>query len=273
MNLVEVPITDGGVKFGNSVVPVGREALSAAADTGDRTVTVGVRPEHFDVAAAARPPRRDAASRSPSTSSRSSAPTATSTAPPTSAATHQGPGGPRRRPRGPGEGLDGCTSCRARRDPRVLHLHRRAPHRLSRRTSPLPGPRRRGRPARQARARRTICPTHGATWSASASRGTGDVNELPRSRAHRFHSRRVTKCRQIITQRYPHRGVTHQPAVSAEPSPSSCPSSWSCPGPSRSPGPWVAINLRTPQVLTASVNHGTSARKPTPRRSRCAPSS
>ncbi|MEV0603608.1 sn-glycerol-3-phosphate ABC transporter ATP-binding protein UgpC [Streptomyces sp. NPDC050315] len=49
MNLVEVPITDGGVKFGNSVVPVSREALSAAADKGDRTVTVGVRPEHFDI--------------------------------------------------------------------------------------------------------------------------------------------------------------------------------------------------------------------------------
>ncbi|WP_069816820.1 ABC transporter ATP-binding protein [Streptomyces sp. TP-A0874] len=49
MNLVEVPITDGGVKFGNSVVPVSREALSTAADSGDRTVTVGVRPEHFDV--------------------------------------------------------------------------------------------------------------------------------------------------------------------------------------------------------------------------------
>ncbi|MBX9394844.1 sn-glycerol-3-phosphate ABC transporter ATP-binding protein UgpC [Streptomyces sp. TRM72054] len=47
MNLVEVPITDGGVKFGNSVVPVDRDALSA---TTDKTVTVGVRPEHFDVA-------------------------------------------------------------------------------------------------------------------------------------------------------------------------------------------------------------------------------
>ncbi|MFJ9032021.1 ABC transporter ATP-binding protein [Streptomyces sp. NPDC102274] len=50
MNLVEVPITDGGVKFGNSVVPVSREALAAAADKGDKTVTVGVRPEHFDLA-------------------------------------------------------------------------------------------------------------------------------------------------------------------------------------------------------------------------------
>ncbi|MFD7223384.1 ABC transporter ATP-binding protein [Streptomyces sp. NPDC059892] len=50
MNLVEVPITDGGVKFGNSVVPVSRDALAAAADKGDKTVTVGVRPEHFDLA-------------------------------------------------------------------------------------------------------------------------------------------------------------------------------------------------------------------------------
>ncbi|GAB2870440.1 diacetylchitobiose ABC transporter ATP-binding protein MsiK [Streptomyces deserti] len=49
MNLVEVPITDGGIKFGKSVVPVDRDALSA---TTDKTVTVGVRPEHFDVAGA-----------------------------------------------------------------------------------------------------------------------------------------------------------------------------------------------------------------------------
>jgi len=49
MNLVEVPITDGGVKFGNSVVPVNRDALKAATDKGDKTVTVGVRPEHFDI--------------------------------------------------------------------------------------------------------------------------------------------------------------------------------------------------------------------------------
>ncbi|MBB5934471.1 ABC transporter ATP-binding protein [Streptomyces zagrosensis] len=49
MNLIEVPITDGGVKFGNSVVPVSRAALAIAADKGDTTVTVGVRPEHFDV--------------------------------------------------------------------------------------------------------------------------------------------------------------------------------------------------------------------------------
>ncbi|WP_225848070.1 ABC transporter ATP-binding protein [Streptomyces sp. HPF1205] len=50
MNLVEVPIIDGGVKFGNAVVNVARDAVQAAANKGDRTVTVGVRPEHFDIA-------------------------------------------------------------------------------------------------------------------------------------------------------------------------------------------------------------------------------
>ena len=49
MNLVQVPIIDGGVKFGNSVVPVSRDAIKTASDAGDKTVTIGVRPEHFDV--------------------------------------------------------------------------------------------------------------------------------------------------------------------------------------------------------------------------------
>jgi multiple sugar transport system ATP-binding protein len=49
MNLIEVPITDGGVMFGNAVVNVERDAVQTAADKGDRTVTVGVRPEHFDI--------------------------------------------------------------------------------------------------------------------------------------------------------------------------------------------------------------------------------
>jgi multiple sugar transport system ATP-binding protein len=49
MNLVEVPITDGGVKFGNSVVPVEREALAGAQAKGDTHVVVGCRPEHFNV--------------------------------------------------------------------------------------------------------------------------------------------------------------------------------------------------------------------------------
>ncbi|WP_327289489.1 ABC transporter ATP-binding protein [Streptomyces sp. NBC_01198] len=49
MNLIEVPIVDGGVKFGNALVNVERDAVQAAADKGDQTVTVGVRPEHFDI--------------------------------------------------------------------------------------------------------------------------------------------------------------------------------------------------------------------------------
>jgi multiple sugar transport system ATP-binding protein len=49
MNLIEVPITDGGVKFGNSVVAVERSALAEAQGKGDTAVVVGCRPEHFDV--------------------------------------------------------------------------------------------------------------------------------------------------------------------------------------------------------------------------------
>ncbi|GAB3122397.1 diacetylchitobiose ABC transporter ATP-binding protein MsiK [Streptomyces calidiresistens] len=49
MNLVEVPITDGGVKFGNSVVPVERAALTEAQSNGDTHVVVGCRPEHFTI--------------------------------------------------------------------------------------------------------------------------------------------------------------------------------------------------------------------------------
>ncbi|SOD64742.1 carbohydrate ABC transporter ATP-binding protein, CUT1 family [Streptomyces zhaozhouensis] len=49
MNLVEVPITDGGVKFGNSVVPIERATLTEAQNKGDSNVVVGCRPEHFRV--------------------------------------------------------------------------------------------------------------------------------------------------------------------------------------------------------------------------------
>jgi len=49
MNLVEVPLADGGVKFGESVIPVSRAAVDEAAAAGDRTVTIGVRPEHLDL--------------------------------------------------------------------------------------------------------------------------------------------------------------------------------------------------------------------------------
>ena len=140
MNLVEVPITDGGVKFGNSVVPVSRDALTAAADKGDTTVTVGVRPEHFDVVehggAAAESLSKD-----------------TEDAPAGLAVTvnvveelgadgyvygtakvggeHQGPGRPRQRPRRPGEGQPAARRAASGRDPRVLDLDGRAPHRLT----------------------------------------------------------------------------------------------------------------------------------------------
>ncbi|MFF0224209.1 ABC transporter ATP-binding protein [Streptomyces sp. NPDC004629] len=47
MNLIEVPRTDGGVKLGGAAIKISREALIGAGD--ERTVTVGIRPEHFDL--------------------------------------------------------------------------------------------------------------------------------------------------------------------------------------------------------------------------------
>jgi multiple sugar transport system ATP-binding protein len=47
MNLVQLPIIDGGVQFGDAVLPIAREILAKA--TGSR-VTVGVRPEKLSVA-------------------------------------------------------------------------------------------------------------------------------------------------------------------------------------------------------------------------------
>ena len=48
MNLLELPVTEGGVTFGGTVYPVPRSILDAAAGN---TVTFGVRPEDMDVAA------------------------------------------------------------------------------------------------------------------------------------------------------------------------------------------------------------------------------
>lgn len=45
MNLVTVPVVDGGVKFGNHALPVDREALAKAG----KSVIVGVRPEDVEV--------------------------------------------------------------------------------------------------------------------------------------------------------------------------------------------------------------------------------
>jgi multiple sugar transport system ATP-binding protein len=47
MNLVDVPLVDGGVKFGGSVINISREDLAGAGT--DKTVTVGIRPEHFEI--------------------------------------------------------------------------------------------------------------------------------------------------------------------------------------------------------------------------------
>ena len=167
MNLVEVPITDGGVKFGNSVVPVYREALTAAADKGD-THRHGRRPPRALRRGRARTapppspcPRTPRTPRpvspSPSTSSRSSAPTVTSTAPPRSAArtrtsSSASAAAPSRR-RAPTLHV----VPRAGRDPRLLDLDGRAPQRL---TEPRrrPGHRsRRDGPAARVRGRLLPC--------------------------------------------------------------------------------------------------------------------
>jgi multiple sugar transport system ATP-binding protein len=49
MNLIEAPIVDGGVAFDGAVVPVDRDSLGKAVSRGEKTVTLGVRPESFDI--------------------------------------------------------------------------------------------------------------------------------------------------------------------------------------------------------------------------------
>ena len=49
MNLMELPVTDGGVRFGDIVVPVSRETLQRA---DAQTVMLGVRPENLEIAGA-----------------------------------------------------------------------------------------------------------------------------------------------------------------------------------------------------------------------------
>jgi multiple sugar transport system ATP-binding protein len=46
MNLMELPVTDGGVRFGDTVVPVARDTL-AGADA--KTVILGIRPENLQL--------------------------------------------------------------------------------------------------------------------------------------------------------------------------------------------------------------------------------
>jgi multiple sugar transport system ATP-binding protein len=48
MNLHTVPLADGGVQYGDVVVPIPRETVDAAKNAGDTHVTIGVRPESFE---------------------------------------------------------------------------------------------------------------------------------------------------------------------------------------------------------------------------------
>ncbi|HEV8529578.1 MAG TPA: sn-glycerol-3-phosphate ABC transporter ATP-binding protein UgpC [Actinomycetes bacterium] len=52
MNLHTVPLADGGVQYGDVVVPLPREIVDAAKNAGDTHVTLGVRPESFEPATA-----------------------------------------------------------------------------------------------------------------------------------------------------------------------------------------------------------------------------
>jgi multiple sugar transport system ATP-binding protein len=52
MNLMELPITDGGVRFGDTVVPVARDTLAGAEA---KTVTLGIRPENLELSTAGLP--------------------------------------------------------------------------------------------------------------------------------------------------------------------------------------------------------------------------
>jgi multiple sugar transport system ATP-binding protein len=49
MNLLELPVVDGGVKFGGAIYPVPHDILNAAAGN---TVTLGVRPEDLEIVGA-----------------------------------------------------------------------------------------------------------------------------------------------------------------------------------------------------------------------------
>jgi multiple sugar transport system ATP-binding protein len=50
MNLKTVPLVDGGAQLGGIVVPLTREQVAAASESGAKTVTIGFRPEDLDIA-------------------------------------------------------------------------------------------------------------------------------------------------------------------------------------------------------------------------------
>ncbi|KWW98045.1 sugar ABC transporter ATP-binding protein [Carbonactinospora thermoautotrophica] len=49
MNLMDVPLEDGGVRLGDLRIPIERAAIARAAEEGGNEVTLGVRPEAFAV--------------------------------------------------------------------------------------------------------------------------------------------------------------------------------------------------------------------------------
>jgi multiple sugar transport system ATP-binding protein len=55
MNLKTVPLVEGGAKLGGLVVPLRRDVAAAAAAAGLSSVTLGIRPEAFNVATDGRP--------------------------------------------------------------------------------------------------------------------------------------------------------------------------------------------------------------------------
>lgn len=48
MNLFTLPVVDGGVAFGDGIVPVPRETMNGVVET---EVVLGIRPEHLEIAA------------------------------------------------------------------------------------------------------------------------------------------------------------------------------------------------------------------------------
>jgi multiple sugar transport system ATP-binding protein len=49
MNLVTAPLTDGGVRIGDTTIALQRGQLTAAQGSGTDTVTIGIRPEHITI--------------------------------------------------------------------------------------------------------------------------------------------------------------------------------------------------------------------------------
>ena len=227
MNLVEVPITDGGVKFGNSVVPVNREALDRRRRQGRhaRSPSASAPSTSTSSSTTAPPPSRcprtprtpRPVSPSPSTSSRSSAPTAYVYG------TAEVGGedkdlvvrvGGRHVP----EKGASCTSCRVRARPTSSRPPRASASATDAADAVATAPRsRRDGPARSrcGAVRAVGVPVLPTNTPADRSFRPAYVN-TDRKAALEPSPARVTKCRQIITARYARSREPTQPAGSAD---------------------------------------------------------